>query len=81
MSSEDIMALISIMYTCCGDHETMVPCLPCSGESGSTPSNSLISSKGMETMALQTKDNDQGWQSGNSIAVENLATKGLLIAG
>lgn len=37
--------------------------------------------KGMETMALQTKDNDQGWQSGNSIAVENLATKGLLIAG
>lgn len=37
--------------------------------------------KGMETMALQMKDNDQGWQSGNSIAVENLATKGLLIAG
>ncbi len=55
MSSENIMALISIMYTCCGDHETMVPCLPCSEESGSTPSNSLISSKGWKQWLYKRK--------------------------
>lgn len=44
--------------------------------SGSTPSNSPISLKGWDQRLYKRKIMDQCWQLGNSIAVENLATKG-----